>query len=105
MKFPGAQKARRFRGPLYNATADYSQFLQSARDAKQEHRLSPAEYQQARNTLCQLVEARRQFNERAYLSPRMLRSQRMQMSRNWPQGKPAQSCQIWARPGCPTCPG
>ncbi len=91
MKFPGAAKAKRFRGPLYNATADYSQLLQFAKEAKQEHCLSPAEYQQAQTALSQFVEARRQFNVRAYLSTRMLRSERVKMNRIERQGKPAQS--------------
>jgi hypothetical protein len=91
MKFPGAQKAKRFRGPLYRADSDYSKLVQSARDTKTEHRLSPTEYKQAEKTLHQLVEARRQFNVRAYLLPRMLRSERVKMNRLERQGKPAQS--------------
>lgn len=91
MKFPGAQKAKRFRGPLYRADSDYSKLVQSARDTKTEHRLWPTEYRQAENTLRQLVEARRQFNVRAYLSPRILRSERVKMNRLERQSKPAQS--------------
>lgn len=94
MKFPGAQKAKRFRGPLYRANSDYRQLVQSARDVKTEHRLSPTEFRQAENTLNQLVEARRQFNVRAYLSPRMMRSERVQMNRQLRQGKPPQSITI-----------
>lgn len=94
IKFPGSEKAKRFRGPLYNASADYSRLVQTARDAKHEHRLSPTEYRQAENTLTQLIEARRQFNIRAYLSPRMLRSQRMQMNRQLRQGNPVQPITI-----------
>lgn len=78
MKFPGAAKAKRFRGPLYRADADYRQIVIQARDNRQEHRLSPTEYRQAQDTLQQLVEARRLFNVRAYLMPRVLRSQRLQ---------------------------
>jgi hypothetical protein len=84
MKFPGAEKAKRFRGPLYRADADYRQIVSQARDDRQEHRLSPTEYRQAQDTLQQLVEARRQFNVRAYLMPRVLRSERLQ------QRQPAQ---------------
>ncbi|AXK66455.1 relaxase/mobilization nuclease domain-containing protein [Burkholderia sp. IDO3] len=81
MKFPGAEKAKRFRGPLYRADADYQQIVIQARDDRQEHRLSPTEYRQTRDTLQQLVEARRQFNVRAYLMPRVLRSERLQQRR------------------------
>lgn len=81
MKFPGAEKAKRFRGPLYRADADYRQIVMQARDNRQEHRLSPAEFQRARDTLHQLIEERRQFNVRAYLTPRMLRSQQLQLRR------------------------
>ena len=81
MKFPGAERAKRFRGPLYRADADYREIVMQARDNRQEHRLSPTEYRQAQDTLQQLVEARRQFNVRAYLLPRMLRSQRLQQRR------------------------
>jgi hypothetical protein len=43
--------------------------------------LSPTEFRQAESTLNQLVEARRQFNVRAYLSLRMLRSERVRANR------------------------
>jgi len=88
MKFSGAAKAKRFRGPLYNANADYPELVNSARDAKQDHHLSPSEYQQARATLSQLVEARRQFNLKAYLSPRVLRSHRFKAARERQTYKP-----------------
>lgn len=81
MKFPGAAKAKRFRGPLYNANSNYAALASSARNTKQEHQLSPSEYQQARTTLSQHVESRRQFNVKAYLSPRVLRSHRFKAAR------------------------
>jgi len=81
MKFPGAEKAKRFRGPLYRADADYREIVRQARDNRQEQRLSTAEYQRSQDSLQQLVEERRAFNIRAYLTPRMLRSQRLQPRR------------------------
>jgi len=88
LKFPGAAKAKRFRGPLYNANANYAELVTSARDAKQVHHLSPAEFQQARTTLSQHAEARRQFNVTAYLSPRVLRSHRFKAARERQTYKP-----------------
>jgi hypothetical protein len=88
MKFPGAAKAKRFRGPLYRADANYAELVNSARDTKQEHLLSATEFQQARTTLSQLVEARRQFNVKAYLSPRVLRSHRFKVARERQTYKP-----------------
>jgi hypothetical protein len=95
--FPGSEKAKRFRGPLYRTDSDYSKLVQSARDPKTEHRLSPTEYKQAETTLQQLVEARRQFNVRAYLSPRMLHSERVQMNRLERQSRVAQFITITTR--------
>ncbi|MFM0649805.1 relaxase/mobilization nuclease domain-containing protein [Paraburkholderia bryophila] len=88
LKFPGAAKAKRFRGPLYNENANYAELVSSARNTKQEHHLSPSEYQQARTTLSQHVESRRQFNVKAYLSPRVLRSQRFKATRERQTYKP-----------------
>lgn len=73
VKFPGDQTAKRFRGPFYRADSDYGRLLRQALEAKQDRYLSPSEYQQARATLSELVEARRQFNMFAYLSPGRLR--------------------------------
>ncbi|WP_169708555.1 relaxase/mobilization nuclease domain-containing protein [Trinickia terrae] len=81
MKFPGAEKAKRFRGPLYRADADYREIVRQARGNRQEQRLSTAEYQRSQDILQQLVEERREFNVRAYLTSRMLRSQRLQQRR------------------------
>jgi hypothetical protein len=88
MKFPGAAKAKRFRGPLYNANSNYAKLVGSARNTKQEHHLSPAEFQQARTTLSLHVESRRQFHMKAYLSPRVLRSQRFKATRERQTYKP-----------------
>ncbi|MFL9863772.1 relaxase/mobilization nuclease domain-containing protein [Paraburkholderia fungorum] len=88
MKFPGAAKAKRFRGPLYNANSNYAELVTAARNAKQEHHLSPSEFQQACTTLGQLVEVRRQFNVKAYLSPRVLRSHRFKAARERQTYKP-----------------
>jgi hypothetical protein len=88
LKFPGAAKAKRFRGPLYNANANYAELVTAARNAKQEHHLSPAEFQQASTTLSQHVEARRKFNVKAYLSPRVLRSHRFKAARERQTYKP-----------------
>ncbi|MFM0201222.1 relaxase/mobilization nuclease domain-containing protein [Paraburkholderia fungorum] len=88
LKFPGAAKAKRFRGPLYNADANYADLVTSARSTKQEQHLSPAEFQQARTTLSQHVEVRRQFNVKAYLSPRVLRSHRFKAARERQTYKP-----------------
>jgi hypothetical protein len=94
MKFPGSQKAKRFRGPLYRQDTDYGQLVQSTLDTKTEYRLSPKEYRQAESPLNQLVEARCQFNVRAYLSPRLMRSERVRLNRIERQGKPTQPITI-----------
>ncbi|WP_321890715.1 relaxase/mobilization nuclease domain-containing protein [Paraburkholderia tropica] len=94
MKFPGAQKAKRFHGPFYRADADYRQLVQSARDRTVDRYLSSTEYRQAETALHQLVEARRQFNERAYLSPRMLRAQRIRLARSQPTNQPTELIKI-----------
>ena len=88
MKFPGAAKAKRFHGPLYNANANYAELVNSAHDAKQVSHLSLPEFQQARTALSQHVEARRQFNVKAYLSPRLLRNQRFKVARERQTYKP-----------------
>jgi hypothetical protein len=75
VKFPGAQKAKRLRGPLYHANADYGKLLEQYRNPPPAT-LSAAEYQHHKTRLAILTNERRQFFAKAYLQPRQLRARR-----------------------------
>ena len=59
LRFPGEQKARRFRGPLYEHGADYRQLVQASGLSKPF--LTPQQADQVRDTLAALVANRRAF--------------------------------------------
>lgn len=73
VKFPGSQKAKRMRGPLYRADADYARLLEQYRRPPPA-RLTDAEYRQHKTVLAELVAERKQFFAAAYLQPRQLRA-------------------------------
>lgn len=73
VKFPGSQKAKRMRGPLYRADADYAQLLEQYRRPPPA-RLTEPEYRQHKTALTELVAERKQFFAAAYLQPRQLRA-------------------------------
>lgn len=73
LKFPGAVKAKRFRGPLYEQRSDYRQLV---REASADHpKLTEMQVQQIRQTLTGLVHMRCMFNEAAF-KPRSVRAPR-----------------------------
>ncbi|MGE6493774.1 relaxase/mobilization nuclease domain-containing protein [Cupriavidus metallidurans] len=73
VKFPGSQTAKRMRGPLYRADADYVQLMDLYRRPPPA-RLTDAEYRQHQTTLTELVAERKQFFAEAYLQPKQLRA-------------------------------
>lgn len=76
VKFPGAEKAKRLRGPLYNEAADYVQILQSAKQASSPQHLTSQIYQQEKSRLQGMTSERKEFFAIAYLQPKKLRSNR-----------------------------
>ncbi|CAJ0787174.1 hypothetical protein R77560_01536 [Ralstonia thomasii] len=72
-KFPGSQQAKRMRGPLYRADADYAQLLEQYRRPPPA-KLTAAEYRQHKSVLAKLVAERKLFFAAAYLQPRQLRA-------------------------------
>ncbi|WP_231502363.1 relaxase/mobilization nuclease domain-containing protein [Herbaspirillum sp. RV1423] len=75
VKFPGAEKAKRLRGPLYYADADYAGLLESIGKPPAK-RLMPEEFIIQQYRLNELIAERRQFFSTAYLQPPQLRSNR-----------------------------
>ncbi|KUZ00054.1 relaxase [Burkholderia territorii] len=73
VKFPGSQKAKRMRGPLYRAEADYVQLVELYRRPPPA-KLTDIEYRQHKTVLAELVAERKQFFAAAYLQPRQLRA-------------------------------
>lgn len=73
LKFPGAAKPKRFRGPLYEQGSDYRQLVRVA--SADNPKLTEMQVQQVRQTLTGLVQQRRMFNEAAF-KPRALREPR-----------------------------
>ncbi|MGR3909249.1 relaxase/mobilization nuclease domain-containing protein [Burkholderia sp. SR8] len=73
VKFPGSQRAKRMRGPLYRADADYAQLLEQYRRPPPA-RLTDTEYRKHKTVLAELVAERKQFFAAAYLQPRQLRA-------------------------------
>ncbi|CAJ0874913.1 relaxase/mobilization nuclease domain-containing protein [Ralstonia thomasii] len=73
VKFPGSQQAKRMRGPLYRADADYAQLLEQYRRPPPA-KLTAAEYRQHKSVLAKLVAERKLFFAAAYLQPRQLRA-------------------------------
>ena len=67
LKFPGAAKGKRFRGPLYEQGSDYRQLVREA--SADNPKLTEMEVQQVRQTLTGLMHKRRMFNE-AVFKPR-----------------------------------
>lgn len=73
VKFPGAQKAKRLRGPLYSSDADYQSLLEQSETAKQPKYLTKKEFESEKTRLSQFTQERRQFNEQTYLAARKIR--------------------------------
>lgn len=70
VKMPGATKAMRLRGPLFEADTDYRSLAQPKRGKPGTVMLTVPEYQKALASLDTLVSERRAFNIKAYLTPR-----------------------------------
>ncbi len=70
LRFPGQQKAKRFRGPLYERGSDYRKLLLSS--AGQPARLSSDQARVVQQELSELVERRRQFYAHAF-KPKQMR--------------------------------
>ncbi|QBP73868.1 relaxase [Herbaspirillum huttiense] len=73
VKFPGGQKAKRLRGPLYSSDADYQSLLEQSEIAKQPKYLTKKEFESEKTCLSQFIQERRQFNEQTYLAARKIR--------------------------------
>lgn len=73
VKFPGAQKAKRLRGPLYSRDADYRSLLEQSKTAKQPKYLTEKEFEVEKTRLNQFIQEHRQFNEQTYLTARKIR--------------------------------
>lgn len=73
VKFPGAKKAKRFRGNVYSRNADYRSLLTQSAAAKQPKYLTPQEFQTERGRLSEFIQEREQFNKQHYLSIRPIR--------------------------------
>lgn len=73
VKLPGALKAKRLRGALYGADADYQTLIAQSIASKQPQYLSPTEFKAEQTKLDSFIYAREQFNIKAYLTPRPMR--------------------------------
>lgn len=73
VKLPGALKAKRLRGALYSENADYQALITQSITSKQPYYLSPAEFKAEQIKLEDFIQAREQFNIKAYLTPRPMR--------------------------------
>lgn len=73
VKFPGAQKAKRFRGNLYCKDVDYRSLLAQSVAAKQPKYLTDKEFSAERGRLAEFIQEREQFNKQNYLSLRPIR--------------------------------
>ena len=72
VKMPGATKAMRLRGPLFEAGTDYRTLTASKSAKPGTVMLTVPEYQKALASLDTLVSERRAFNIKAYLTPKTL---------------------------------
>jgi Relaxase/Mobilisation nuclease domain len=72
VKMPGATKAMRLRGPLFEAGTDYRSLTASKSGNPGTVMLTVPEYQKALASLDTLVSERRAFNIKAYLTPKAL---------------------------------
>lgn len=72
VKMPGAAKAMRLRGPLFEAGTDYRSLAPPKTGKPGTVMLTVPEYQKALASLDTLVSERRAFNIKAYLTPRTL---------------------------------
>ena len=72
VKMPGATKAVRLRGPLFDVGTDYRTLPLSKSGKPGTVMLTVPEYQQALASLDTLVSERRTFNIKAYLTPKAL---------------------------------
>lgn len=72
VKMPGATKAMRLRGPLFEAGTDYRSLAPSKSGTAGSVMLTVSEYQKALASLDTLVSERRAFNIKAYLTPKAL---------------------------------
>ncbi|MEZ2298669.1 hypothetical protein [Variovorax sp. RCC_210] len=70
VKMPGATKAMRLRGPLFEAGTDYRSLAPPKNGKPGTVMLTVPEYQKALVSLDTLVSERRAFNIKAYLTPR-----------------------------------
>lgn len=70
VKMPGAQKAMRLRGPLFQANTDYRSLTLPTSGKLGPVMLTVPEYQQALDRLDTLVSERRAFNIKSYQTPR-----------------------------------
>jgi len=73
VKLPGALKAKRLRGALYGEDANYQELISQSIASKQPYYLSPIEFKAEQIKLDDFIQAREQFNIKAYLTPRPMR--------------------------------
>ncbi|WP_020183417.1 relaxase/mobilization nuclease domain-containing protein [Methylotenera sp. 1P/1] len=73
VKLPGALKAKRLRGALYSEDASYQELIKQSIASKQPYYLSPSEFKAEQIKLNDYIQAREQFNIKAYLTPRPMR--------------------------------
>ncbi|MBC3881548.1 relaxase [Undibacterium sp. LX40W] len=65
IKLPGSSKAKRLKGPLFQADADYQELVKQHQKSKQPQKLTTEEYTQAKTTLEKLT-----FERAAYFAKR-----------------------------------
>jgi hypothetical protein len=70
VRLPGAKKNTRLKGPLFRRDSDYAQLVNEHHQSKIPKFLTPDEAQSQRVKLIQHIEARADFNQRRYLSPK-----------------------------------
>jgi hypothetical protein len=79
VKFPGAEKAKRFRGPLYNENSDYTNLLLLSVKNSQPKYLNNLAYQHEKAKLGLLIDERRKLYTAAYLQlPKLRITKRLQ---------------------------
>lgn len=83
VKFPNSAKAKRMRGPLYHADANYAQLVEQYRRPPP-CRLTASDYRHHKALLNDLVDERKAFFSAAYLQPRQLRAYRLTATRPQP---------------------
>jgi hypothetical protein len=70
VRFPGAQKNTRLKGPLFQKDSDYAHLVSEHHQSKIPKHLKPAEAQDQKEKLIAGIRARTAFNRKRYLTPK-----------------------------------